>query len=260
MFGFSLWGIGWLILVNDRTSHLGWVLEVAGPLLVALAIIGFATHLTVRIGRPAVAFATVGALVGAVSTLPYAISPSNLSSVHGLRFGYFAYGVALICGFLSLSLVARTLGKQLLAADKLCPVGCDCNDRVHASIGTVLLAAVGFLIWGIGFFDNFDLPGGSSFGWILAVIGSSLVTIAIASHLVHLSARFGALAAWTGILSGAIWSVGYLFEAVRPRAGFQSSWYSDLFGCYGAGHLLSALSIALVLAHKAQSPSANTAE
>ncbi len=252
MVGFSLWGVGWLLLIVDRMSHLGWGLEVAGPLLVAFAIIGFTEHLVRRIGKPAVAFAAVGALVGAISTLPYAISPSNLSIVSGLRFGYCAYGIGLLCGFVALSFVAVALGKQLLAADKLCPAGCACGERIHASIGSTSLAAVGFLIWGLGFLDLYDLPNGSSYGWILATVGTAMVTIALANHVLHLTGRFGALAAWIGIGSAAIWSVGYLLEAINPTAGFQSSWYSDLFGCYGAGHLLSALSIALVLAHKAK--------
>ena len=251
--GFLIWGLGWFLLISDRSSHLGWALEVAGPLLVAVAIIGFTEHLVRRIGRAAMVFAAVGALVGAVSTLPYAISPSNLSSVGGLRFGYFAYAVGLICGFISLSLVAVTLEKHLLAADKLCPVGCDCPDRIHASVGTISLAAIGLLIWGLGFFGLYAMPTGSSYSWILATVGTALVSIALASHLRHLSGRFGALAAIIGVASAMIWSVGYLLEAINPTAGFQSPWYSDLFGCYGAGHLLSALSISLVFAHKAKS-------
>ena len=146
-----------------------------------------------------------------------------------------------------------TLEKHLLAADKLCPVGCDCPDRIHASVGTISLAAIGLLIWGLGFFGLYAMPTGSSYSWILATVGTALVSIALASHLRHLSGRFGALAAIIGVASAMIWSVGYLLEAINPTAGFQSPWYSDLFGCYGAGHLLSALSISLVFAHKAKS-------
>ena len=248
--GFALWGVGWLFVLGSRTSHLGWALQVVGPRMVARAVALYASHLRRRIGYPAVLFGSLGAVIVGLATLPYGISQSNLSSASGLRFGYAAYGIGLLLGALSLTCVAVTLGRQLLEGTKLHPAGCSCSERIHSSMGTTVLGAAGLLVWGLGFLALFATPEGSRYGWILAVVGSAAVSVAIAGHLRHLSGRFGQLAAWLGIISAFAWSIGYLLQAIHPTAGFYSQWYSALFGFYGAGHILSAVSIALVLVYK----------
>ena len=110
---------------------------------------------------------------------------------------------------------------------------------------------MGLLIWGIGFLDLAAQPEGSEIGWILAVIGSAVVTAASAAHFAHLGALFGRAGLIIGLTSAVIWSVGYGMQAVNPNAGVLSSWYSVLFMCYGVGHVLTAVSLVLVAFRKA---------
>ena len=246
--GFLLWGAGWIILTQDRYSHLGWILGVVGPILIALGITTTIDHLARRIGLPAVIAGILGSLIAAISTLPYAVSPSNLSKVSGLKFGYGAYGIGLLLGFACVALALLRKEGVIKLSSSTCPSGCPCDNRVHASFGTMNAAALGFLLWGIGFIQLMTEPAGSRMGWILATVGSASVAVAIASHVVHFAKRFGMPAILIGVVSTVVWAFGYLMNAINPTAGFESTWYSVLFACYGLGHLLTAVSLFLVVA------------
>ena len=245
--GFALWALGWFLLIADRSSHAAWILQVVGPMLVAVGIIAYIDHLARRIGIAAVVLGAVGAITCAIATLPYAINPDKLSSASGLRFGYGAYGVGLLLGFLSVAIALSRKESALEHAGTVCPAGCRCNDVVHASFVSLTTAALGLLLWGIGFLQLMVSPGGSRMGWILATIGTALVATGITAHIDHLGARFGRLAIATGIASAFIWSLGYLMNALNPTAGFHSTWYTVLFYCYAVGHLLTAVSLVLVI-------------
>jgi len=248
--GFALWGLGWFALISDHEARLGWTLEFLGPLLIAIAIIMGAARLVARIGRLAFVLITVGALAGAFSTSIFALSPTNLETVSGIRFGYGAYGVGLLLGACALGAVLVRKEAELTAAPARsyppCPVGCPCGNIIHASFTSLGFGAAGLLVWGLGFSHLATEPGGSEFGWVLSAVGSILVTIGLATHLAHLGARLGRAAVITAIASAVIWSLGYVMEAINPSAGVLSSWYTDLFICYGVGHLLTAISIVLV--------------
>ncbi len=253
--GFALWGLGWFVLIPNHESQFGWALEFLGPLLIAIALIMYEETLTPRIGRLAVILASAGALIGASSTSIFAINPTNLESTAAVAFGYGAYGVGLILGALSLGAVIvhkeQHLSKANVSSYPLCDAGCVCGTVVHSSFASIGLGAAGLLTWGVGFLDLAAQPGGSEIGWDLAVAGSLGVTIALFVHFEHLSARFGRTAIITGMLSAAIWSLGYLLQAINPNAGVLSSWYTDLFLCYGIGHLLTSVSLLLVVRRKA---------
>ena len=81
--GFALWGLGWFVLIPNRTSQVGWALEFIGPLLIAISIVMYERVLSPRIGRPAVLLASAGALIGAVSTSIFALNPNNLTTTAG---------------------------------------------------------------------------------------------------------------------------------------------------------------------------------
>ncbi len=253
--GFAMWGLGWLVLIPNHESQLGWALEFLGPLFIAIALIMYEETLTPRIGRLAVVLASSGALIAAFSTSIFAINPANLEKPAGVAFGYAAYGVGLILGALSLGAVLVRKEQHLSSTESssypVCPVGCVCGTVIHSSFASIALGAAGLLTWGVGFLDLAAQPGGSEIGWDLAVAGSLGVTIALFLHFEHLSARFGRAAIITGMLSAAIWCFGYLMEALNPNAGVLSSWYTDLFLCYGIGHLLTAASLLLVARRKA---------
>lgn len=252
--GFFLWALGWFILIPDHQAHVGWILEFVGPLLIAIAIVMFVEGLRTRVGLAPVILATIAALSGGVATFFFAINPANLETSNGVRFGYGGTAGALLIGSLTLMLVHRRkeshLKAQLDHTYPLCPAGCHCAPVIHASFGVVSLVASGLLIWGIGFAGHVVQPEGTRFAWVLAVIGSALVTAGLGAHFQHLGKRFGRAAIVIGIASGAIWSVGYLLEAIDPSAGPLSSWYTYLFLCYGVGHLLTALTLVMVARRK----------
>jgi hypothetical protein len=247
--------LGWFVLIPNHESQLGWALEFLGPLLIAIAIIMYEESLTPRIGRIAVILASAGALIGAFSTSIFAINPANLETTGGVAFGYGAYGVGLILGALSLGAVLVRkelhLSQANVSSYPLCEDGCACGTVIHSSFASIALASAGLLTWGIGFLVLAAQPGGSEIGWDLAVAGSLSVTIALFLHFEHLSTRFGRGAIITGMISAAIWCFGYAMEAINPNAGVLSSWYADLFICYGIGHLLTAVSLLLVARRKA---------
>ena len=245
--GFALWSLGWFLLIADRSSHAAWILQVVGPLLIAVGIITYIDHLTRRIGLVAVILGVLGSITCAIATLPYAINPAELASDGGMRFGYGAYGVGLVLGFCSVALTLARKESVFARNGKVCPTGCHCQDVVHASFVTLATAAVGLLVWGIGFLQLMVEPGGSRMGWILATIGTALVAVGITAHVDHLGRRFGQLAIVTGIASAFIWSLGYLMNALKPTAGCHSTWYTALYYCYAIGHLLTAFSLVLVI-------------
>ncbi|CAB4961569.1 unannotated protein [freshwater metagenome] len=254
--GFALWGLGWLVLIPNHESQLGWALEFVGPFLIAVSLVMFEKSLSPRIGRPAAILASLGAFLAALSTSIFALNPTNLETTAGVSFGYGAYGAGLVLGALSLGAVLARKESHLGDVSRheypMCRVGCHCDTVVHSSFSSIALGGAGLLIWGIGFLALGAQPAGSELGWILAVIGSTTVTGALAAHFAHLSTRFGRAALVCGMLSAVIWSVGYLLQAINPNAGVLSSWYTMLFICYGVGHILTAVSLLIIARRKAQ--------
>ena len=252
--GFLLWALGWFALIPDHSSQLGWILEVLGPLLIAVALIMFIESLVLRIGTWAVTLGILGSIALGVSTLPFGINPANLASSGWVAVGYAMYGVGLVLGSGALLLVlARKesdLESALAESRPPCPSGCMCREMIHSSFASITIGAIGLLVWGIGFLGLAVEPSGSRFDWILAVIGSLLVSIALTMHFEHLGNRFGRAAIVIGIASAFIWSLGYLLQASNPHALPTSSWYSYLFLCYGVGHLLTAVTMLLVARRK----------
>ncbi|CAB4945657.1 unannotated protein [freshwater metagenome] len=252
--GFLVWALGWFALIPDNLSRLGWIFEVVGPLLIAAAMIMFVETVVRRIGRWAVALGVLGSVALGISTLPFGINPTNLESSGSVAFGYAAYGVGLVLGGVSLFLVLARKEADvegfLRASRPECESGCLCQDNIHSSFASITVGAIGLLVWGIGFLGLSVDPSSSRFDWLLAVIGSLLVSVALTMHFDHFGSRFGRAAIVTGIASAYIWSLGYLLQAINPGALPTSSWYTYLFLCYGVGHLLTAVSLVLVARRK----------
>ena len=252
--GFLIWALGWFALIPDHESRLGWIFEVVGPLLIALAMIMFVESLVRRIGKSAVAFGVLGSIALGISTLPFGINPSNLESSQYVSYGYAVYGVGLILGSVAMLLVLARKEADLEHfvhdGHPECRPGCMCQDNIHSSFASITIGALGLLVWGVGFLGLSVDESGSRFHWLLAVVGSLLVSIALTMHFDHLGNRFGRVAIITGIISAYIWSFGYLLQAANPGALPTSSWYTYLFLAYGIGHLLSAVSMVLVARRK----------
>ncbi|MEI7624390.1 MAG: hypothetical protein WCJ88_12610 [Actinomycetes bacterium] len=248
--------MAWIVLIPNHSSRLGWILQTAGPLIIAAAIIMFTESLVKRVGPIVVFFAAVGAICAGLSTLFFAIDPTNLALEGHVRFGYGGYAVGALFGAIALALVLVRKEHELSAAGPRayppCPIGCPCATIIHSSFVSIATGAAGLLIWGIGFTLHIVQPQGTSLGWVLSAIGVLLVGASFALHTDHLSQRFGRAATFLGIVSLLAWVVGYFLEAINPNASPLSSWYSELFASYAVGHLLSALAIVMIIRHSAR--------
>jgi hypothetical protein len=67
--GMLIYGISFLGQISVRNNHFDGVLSVVGPALIAVSIVAHIEHLTLRIGRPAVAIAVIGVSIWALKNL-----------------------------------------------------------------------------------------------------------------------------------------------------------------------------------------------
>jgi len=252
--GFLLWSLGWFALIPNHQLQLGWILEVVGPLLITAAMIMGFRSMDQRIGKRAAALGILGSIALGLSTLPFGIDPVNLESRDYVAVGYGLYGLALILGsgalIILLAKKESDLGAALAKSRPACPGDCTCGYRIHSSFISITTGAIGLLVWGIGFLGLAGEPSGVRYDWILAAVGSLLASVALTMHFEHLGRRFGQVAIVIGVISAFLWSFAYLLMAINPYALPTSTWYNVLFISYGASHLLTAVSIVLVMRHK----------
>ena len=248
--GFLLWSLGWFALIPNHELQLGWILEVLGPLLIAAAMAMSFRNIALRIGTRAVVLGILGAIALGVSTLPFGIYPVNLESSDYVAEGYVLYGIGLILGSVALLLVLAKkesgLGAALTGSQSPCPGDCTCRNIVHSSFSSITTGAIGLIVWGIGFLGLAVEPSGNRFDWILAAVGSLLVSVALTMHFEHLCRRFGRVAIVIAVIGAFLWSLAYVLMAINPHALPTSTWYNILFTCYGVSHLLTAVTMLLV--------------
>lgn len=105
--GMLLYGISFIGLSTDRTNHtFGW-LSVIGPALIAVSIIAHLEHLTLRIGRPAVTLAILGASAWAAKNLARAVTDLMSDPTWSTLLVYGVQGVILLVGAVACLLTLR---------------------------------------------------------------------------------------------------------------------------------------------------------
>ena len=103
--GMLIYGISFVGLSTDRTSHLfGW-LSVIGPALIAVAVIAHIEHLSLRLGRPAVIIAIFGVAAWAAKNLVRATTDLMSDPAWAALFVYGVQGFILLLGALACLLV-----------------------------------------------------------------------------------------------------------------------------------------------------------
>lgn len=103
--GMLIYGISFVGLSSDRTSHLfGW-LSVIGPALIAVAVIAHIEHLTLRLGRPAVILVILGTAVWGAKNLVRATTDLMSDPAWSVPLVYGVQGVILLLGALACLLV-----------------------------------------------------------------------------------------------------------------------------------------------------------
>jgi hypothetical protein len=115
--GFLLYAVGY---VQNLEIHGGtrwsWALQVAGCALLALALYLHRQKLGRQIGPAALSFGIAGALILALSSIPFIVDPQHYvnSTFWGQSF-WTVWGVGALCGSVSALLVIRRKRAQLFA-------------------------------------------------------------------------------------------------------------------------------------------------
>jgi len=105
--GMLLYGLSFIGLGADRTSHnFGW-LSVIGPALIVVSIIAHVEHLTLRIGRPAVILAILGPSLWAVKNLARAATTLMSDPSWSSLLVYGVQGIILLVGAMACLLTLR---------------------------------------------------------------------------------------------------------------------------------------------------------
>ena len=119
--GFTLYAAGYIQWIEvPGGNRWGWSLQVIGCVLLAVAIINHVEHLHRRIGKAAVFFAIVGALLLAISSLPYAINIDNVLDPFWGQSFWLIWGLGALCGAVSmLFIVVRKHSTAHLFHDQL---------------------------------------------------------------------------------------------------------------------------------------------
>lgn len=119
--GFLLYAVGYVQLLEVAGgTRWSWMLQVIGCTLLAVALISHLEHLTAHIGRPAVGFGVIGALILAVSSIPFAIDTANYtSSPFWAQHFWHVWGAGALCGAISIAFVIVRKRSLEVAAGQL---------------------------------------------------------------------------------------------------------------------------------------------
>ncbi|MEI8058214.1 MAG: hypothetical protein WCI29_12495 [Actinomycetes bacterium] len=242
-------GIG-CFLSPGTPSGPGYLLGALGFMLIAVAIIAHVEHLSRRLGRPAVVFAIVSAVLLAVDNVPMALEPSRTADSGWIDYWNYVLAAAALCAAASVALAAMRKEARLVAHLAQGNSGAyaaeDFHTTVHASFFSLVTGALGFLLMAIG---SLILIGGGGpaarLGWILQTISWVLIAVAIIAHLGHLSRSVGRLALVLAVIGLILNALATLPACIDPSGagpiGPEVQWIA-----WGIADILGGISAALV--------------
>ena len=123
-------------------------------------------------------------------------------------------------------------------------------EPIHVTRGTLTLAAVGFVVWAIGYLLIWASPTGTRLEWILCAAGPILLAVAILNHLDHHRRRFGILALILLNVAVVLQAVVFVPYAVNPALRGTPGWGQFAYVAWGASWIIAALGVFVVLARK----------
>lgn len=249
--GFALWGLGSLV----RAGSLDYIevaeaLEVAGPLLLALAIILHVEHLSYRIGRAAVVLLIIGPIIYGVSRIP------ALFDAEGYRwfnYEYASYATGHLLVGLGIMMIAVHKEQQMKAALEHPGINSDegsADITVHASFLSLISASGGLILIAISEYGDIGGDPRTRFDFILRAVGALLVIVGIITHIDHLTRRIGLPAVVAGIAGSVCWFLAYVPRVYNPSFDGSASWSDAKWVAFGVAYLLGSLTCALVLGRK----------
>ena len=240
--GLAFFGVGRLLgspVIGSTYSQWGSVLACAGSVVVVIALVLHVDHLSFRIGRSAVVLVILGAIANGVGNL---LGSLNVSGINPRWF----FGAGWVLAGVGLAMVAVHKEGQMKAtlADYASGAPWQARVTVHASFLSLITAAIGLILRGIGDMSQVIDTGRGPL--VLLSVGAVLVAIGVISHVEHLVPRIGPVAVIAAILAALFWAAGNLPNAIAR----SNSANGILLLCLGVGTLLGALACALAFQKK----------
>ena len=242
--GFLLAGLG-EVLHSTNASQLVFVMEVLGPLLIAIGAITYIDHLANRLGLWPVILGIIGSMAWALAELPYAMKPANVNVVSWVQFEWNVKGAAFLLISLSLFLVVARKEAQLELGTS------DPLTTIHASFKSLTFAAVGFFMTGICYLEVAHSDGRwSRLDKSLVAIGLALIAVGVTTHIDHITNRLGRTAVVLGIIGIFMRALAYLPLVANLSFATIEQWYRVGRYVSGAGLILVAVGLVLVSLRK----------
>ena len=241
-------GLGNILATSGALTYpgrLSWLLQFAGPVLIAIAVTLHVDHLSFRIGRPAVLLIITGSYLLGVCVTPFVISPELWTNRAWSNVAQGLWALGLFCLSFGLAAIAVHKERQIERGIKqVHDIGDNdpTNVSVHASFLTLATGSAGFLL---------EVVGGTRWSWILQVAGCTLLAVAAISHLGHLTLHLGLPAVVLGVI-GAITLAISSIPFVIDTANYTSSvfWAQSFWFVWGFGSACGAVSIFFVILRK----------
>ena len=255
--GFLLLGLGNILATSGALTYpgrLSWLLQFAGPVLIAIAVTLHVDHLSFRIGRPAVLLIITGSYLLGVCVTPFVISPELWTNRAWSNVAQGLWALGLFCLSFGLAAIAVHKERQIERGIKQAhDIGDNdpTNASVHASFLTLAAGSAGFLLYAVGYVQLLEVVGGTRWSWILQVAGCTLLAVAAISHLEHLTLHLGLPAVVLGVI-GAITLAISSIPFVIDTANYTSSvfWAQSFWFVWGFGSACGAVSIFFVILRK----------
>ncbi|CAB4953431.1 MAG: hypothetical protein F2842_07765 [Actinobacteria bacterium] len=240
--GLAIFGVGKLVgsaAFGMGYSQVGSTIAFVGTVVVLISLVLHVDHLSFRLGLSAIVLVILCAIVLGVAQL---LGAFNVGRING-----WLVGAGWVLGGVGLAMVAVHKEGQMKATLTDYASGAPWQARVtvHASFLTLITAAIGLVLYGVGAIGLTNAAGRGPL--VLMSVGGVLAAIGVISHVEHLVPRIGLVAVIAGILSPLFWAASTIPNAIDPSNSANGS-VTRL--CLGIGALLGALACALAFAKK----------
>jgi len=241
MVGFFTTGAGmiWNWATPSASSYL-W-LEVAGPVLIAGAMLFHIRKIGERIGRFAVAALTLSFFLWGIANLPFALNSANAGRPRWQSFFYHAWGASFL--LISISAFAILWQKE----DRLVRHDDDPRHSIAVSFRTLTAIGLASFIFSVGYFIQGKYPQGTRLSTLLQVVGPLLIAVVMIATMNQMAKYIGRISITLGILAFTFWGLSALPFLISPSLSNNTTWAPFLmFGCFGIGYVLIGFEILLI--------------
>ena len=121
-------------------------------------------------------------------------------------------------------------------------------EPIHVTRRSVGLAALGFVLWGVGYLILWLSPTGGRLEWVLCAAGPLLLALAVLDHLDHHRRRFGLPALVLLIIAIILQAVVFFPYAYDPALSGKLVTFT--YATWGAAWLIGSLGVFLVIGRK----------